>query len=80
MDFALTSYNTGIMKPDSAIFELACRVCAVRKEDAIMIGDSVEDDYQASKEFGIGNSILVNRKSKYDFGVTNLMEVFEKFL
>jgi len=75
VDFTLTSYNTGIMKPDPAIFELACRVCGVNKTDAAMIGDSLEDDYQASIDFGIGSSVLLNRKGKYEFGVTSLMEV-----
>jgi HAD superfamily hydrolase (TIGR01509 family) len=38
------SYVEGVVKPDPAIFELACRRLGIAPADALMVGDSPEND------------------------------------
>ncbi len=63
-DVILKSYETGILKPDPKIFKLMLKKLKVRKTEALMVGDSLEDDVKAAEKFGI-KGILVDRKNKY---------------
>ncbi len=47
------SCETGLAKPDPAIFELACRKLDVSPEEALMVGDSLEDDVLGARTAGL---------------------------
>jgi len=63
-DVILKSYETGILKPDPKVFKLMLKKLKVKKTEALMVGDSLEDDVKAAEKFGI-KGILVDRKNKY---------------
>jgi 2-haloalkanoic acid dehalogenase type II len=60
----LKSYEIEILKPDPKIFELMLKELKVKKDEVIMIGDSLPDDVKAAEKFGI-KGILLDRKNKY---------------
>jgi len=47
------SCETGLAKPDPAIFEFACQKMGVRPEEALMVGDSLEDDVLGARRAGL---------------------------
>jgi len=63
-DVSLPSFRFKISKPNSKIFNLMLEKLGVKSDEAVMIGDSFKDDYQASKKQGL-NAILIDRKSRY---------------
>ena len=63
-DVILTSYETGMIKPDPKIFDLMLKRLGVSKNEVLMIGDSPEDDVQAAEKVGI-RAVLLDRKGRY---------------
>ncbi|XP_058840946.1 rhythmically expressed gene 2 protein-like [Topomyia yanbarensis] len=61
VDFVLTSYETGILKPDREIFNIALRLCntVVLPSEALHIGNTPKLDYIGAKNAGWA-SVLVN--------------------
>lgn len=58
--FVITSYESGLVKPDSAIFKLAESLASTKSSDLkIHIGDNFDLDYKAALDAG-WNSILVS--------------------
>lgn len=53
----------GINKPDKAIFEYALSAAGARKDESIMIGDSIEADIRGAQQFGM-DAICFNPCSK----------------
>jgi putative hydrolase of the HAD superfamily len=80
-DVVLKSYEIGILKPDPKIFEIMLRKLKVKSDEALMIGDSLEDDVKAAENFGI-KGILIDRKNKYPSYKNRIvsLEELKKFL
>jgi len=52
-DQVIISENVGVNKPDPAIFQHALDVAGARKEESLMIGDSIEADIRGALGFGM---------------------------
>ena len=55
----IISEVVGVNKPDKAIFEHALNVAGAKKEESLMVGDSLEADIYGALNFGI-NAIYFN--------------------
>ena len=79
------SGEIGVRKPNLEIFKVACERADVLPEEAIFVGDSVQNDIVGANRAGI-TSVLINRKSDVlipktadeqpDYTISNLHEVF----
>ncbi len=63
-DVILKSYEIGILKPNSRVFKIMLEKLKVKRNEVLMIGDSLKDDIEPAKKFGI-KAILIDRKNKY---------------
>jgi putative hydrolase of the HAD superfamily len=52
-DNVIISEDVGANKPDRIIFEYALAKAGAKKEESIMIGDSIEADIRGAQEFGM---------------------------
>ena len=78
------SGEIGVRKPNLEIFKVACERADVLPEEAIFVGDSVQNDIVGANRAGI-TSVLINRKSdvlvpkttdeRPDYAISNLHEV-----
>ena len=59
----MVSETAGFTKPDSRIFEIALEKLCVEPSDAVMIGDSWEEDILGAYKAGI-RAVWFNRKGK----------------
>ena len=78
-NITLKSSEIGIIKPDKRIFEMALNKLGVRKEEAVMVGDTLEDDVKAAENNGI-KGVLIDRKNKhpdYENRIISLKELKE---
>lgn len=57
------SENVGVNKPDKAIFEYALKGAGAKKENSLMIGDSIEADIRGALDYGI-DAIYFNPTNK----------------
>jgi putative hydrolase of the HAD superfamily len=64
VDAAVASRAHGKVKPDPTIFEAALSTLEVAAEEAVMVGDSLEDDVEGARALGI-KAILVDREGRY---------------
>jgi len=62
-DFILASALVGSAKPDRGIFLEALKRASVKPEEAVHIGDSVENDYEGAKHAGI-KAFVINRDGR----------------
>ena len=53
IDLVIASAEEGVAKPDKRIFEIALRRAGCKPENAVMIGDRVDNDIVPAKEMGI---------------------------
>jgi HAD superfamily hydrolase (TIGR01549 family) len=53
VDFLVISEEAGVSKPDPAIFRIALRRARARPEEAVMVGDSWENDVLGARGAGI---------------------------
>lgn len=53
VDFVVTSEESGVEKPDHAIFSLALEKLGLTKDDVVMIGDDIVKDIDGANTFGI---------------------------
>lgn len=60
VDFILVSEEVGVWKPEPAIFHAALRAGAATAQDAVMIGDSAENDILGAHGVGI-RSVWISR-------------------
>jgi len=58
------SFETGLMKPDPAFFQLALRAVEARAEDAVMVGDTYKNDIRPAIELGMRTVWVVHRPDK----------------
>lgn len=88
-DLVVASAETGISKPDLNIFKLALEKADCRAEDAVMIGDRLDNDIIPAKSLGmhtvwIKQGFAVYQTAKYekeipDFEVSALAELLILF-
>jgi HAD superfamily hydrolase (TIGR01509 family) len=58
------SFETGLMKPDPAFFQLALRAVETRAEDAVMVGDTYKNDIRPAIELGMRTVWVLHRPEK----------------
>jgi putative hydrolase of the HAD superfamily len=80
-DVILKSYETKMLKPDPRIFEIMIKKLKIKKDEALMVGDSLRYDVQAAESFGI-RGILIDREDEYPEYPNRItsLEQLEKFL
>ncbi len=90
-DYMAFSYETGLLKPDTKLFRLVLENLGAKPREAVMVGDNLKDDVQASLAAGM-QAVLIKRdpeefkfspswveKGTYEKEIKNLKEL-EKFL
>jgi len=64
VDAVLTSQTHGKTKPHDTIFRRMLDLLAVAPEEAVMVGDQLEDDVEGARRIGM-RAILVDREGRY---------------
>jgi putative hydrolase of the HAD superfamily len=64
IDVVVASSDVGVEKPDSRIFAETVRRLGVRPEEAIHVGDLVEDDLNGAVAAGLG-AVLIDRSNRH---------------
>ena len=79
-DQMFLSYETGMLKTDEEFMTAVLKKLKLKKDDVIIVGDSVETDMLCAENAGI-KGVLVDRKGtrEYKLKIPNLTEV-EKIL
>lgn len=85
IDLVISSAEEGVAKPDRRIFEIALERSGCKPENAIMIGDRIDNDIIPAKEMGMKTIWIkqgfgkywkiTNEKEKADFTVDTLTEI-----
>ena len=70
-DYKALSFELGIIKPDTRIFQLALDKLNVTPEQAIMIGDSLESDIIGAKNAGIKGIWISDKQSTIPYAITH---------
>lgn len=65
IDDAFWSFELGCTKPEKQIFNLVLDALNCKKEEAVYIGDSYENDYLGAKNAGV-TSVLLDRQNKFN--------------
>ncbi|MBD3304616.1 HAD-IA family hydrolase [Candidatus Woesearchaeota archaeon] len=65
-DAVMLSWQTGHLKTDTELFEETLKKLKAKKEDTLMVGDSIPTDIEGAKKAGV-NAILVDRKGKKEW-------------
>jgi HAD superfamily hydrolase (TIGR01549 family) len=65
VDAALGSGAFGRTKPHPTIFQAVLERLKVDPGDAVMVGDSPEDDVEGARASGIGRAFLLDREDRY---------------
>lgn len=82
VDFLVISAEAGVRKPDPRIFRMALEKAGVRAEEAVHVGDLLEEDAEGARRAGI-RPILIDRRGRgpaapagpHVSRVTSLLEV-----
>jgi HAD superfamily hydrolase (TIGR01549 family) len=64
VDAALSSRVHGKVKPDPSIFRAVLERLGVEPGDAVMVGDSVEDDIEGARALGM-RAFLLDRRDRF---------------
>jgi len=75
VDCALTSRAHGWTKPHPTIFQAALQLLGVEPEEAVMVGDSVEDDVEGALALGM-RAFLIDRENRYPEAVDRLPDLW----
>lgn len=79
----IISEDVGVNKPDKAIFEYALQKAGARKEESIMIGDSLEADIRGAQDFGMAaiffNPLNKEQPADVKWQILHLEELLEHF-
>jgi len=67
------SFETGLMKPDPAFFQLALRAVEARAEDAVMVGDTYKNDIRPAIELGMRTVWVLHRPEKEKADLIDVM-------
>ena len=62
-DFVISSQEAGVPKPDPRIYQFALKKLDLLAEEALMIGDNYDADYQAPLDLGMQALFLDRNKS-----------------
>jgi putative hydrolase of the HAD superfamily len=65
VDAVLTSAAHGKTKPHAAIFRRMLELLGVEPAEAVMVGDTIEDDVEGARAIGM-RAVLVDREGRYD--------------
>lgn len=78
-DEIILSCETGLLKTNKDIFELALKKTKLKNTNTVMIGDSIPTDIEGAKKAGI-RGILVDRRDtrEFDDKMATLSEIKEK--
>lgn len=87
IDLVIASAEEGVSKPDKRIFEIALERSNCKPENAVMIGDRIDNDIVPAKQLGMktiwvkqGFGSLWNitdEKEKADMEVNNLSDILK---
>lgn len=79
-DVIVLSYEVGMLKSDPKMFDIALKKLKLKKEDVIMVGDSVESDIAGANKAEI-KGILIDRQDRREFEdkILSLTEI-DKYL
>lgn len=61
LDVSIDSWVFGVQKPQSSIFESACKRLGISGSDAWFVGDSLVNDYIGAYRAGFARSVLFDR-------------------
>ena len=79
----IISEDVGVNKPDKAIFEYALAKARAKKEESIMIGDSIEADIRGAQDYGIKaiffNPLNKEKPEDVKWQITHLEELMLHF-
>jgi REG-2-like HAD superfamily hydrolase len=78
-EFVIASLEFGYEKPDFRIFQEALRIAGVDADEALHVGDSLEDDFLGARSAGI-DALLIDRRGASDLAggrIASLLEVVE---
>ncbi len=77
IDFVVTSQEAGKEKPHPAVFLLALKKAGCLPEEAVMLGDSLEQDVEGAKHLGMTAVHLSDKssKGKADFTIKKFDEI-----
>lgn len=79
----IISEDVGVNKPDKAIFEYALQKAGAKKENSIMIGDSIEADIRGAQDYGIKaiffNPLNKEKPSDVEWQIQHLEELLQHF-
>jgi FMN hydrolase / 5-amino-6-(5-phospho-D-ribitylamino)uracil phosphatase len=64
VEAVVDSRSHGRVKPHPTIFQAALAALAVEPEDAVMVGDSIEEDIEGAQALGM-RAILIDRADRY---------------
>lgn len=64
VDAIVDSRSHGRVKPHPTIFEAALELLGVRAADAVMVGDSLEEDIEGARALGL-RAILIDREERH---------------
>ncbi|NHN26043.1 noncanonical pyrimidine nucleotidase, YjjG family [Flavobacterium jejuense] len=67
----------GVKKPHPSIFEFALSLAKAKKEDSIMIGDSLEADIEGALGFGIDAIFFNEKKIKIEKEINQINQLIE---
>lgn len=78
-DREIFSFETGLLKPDPAIFQLAVRGMDIEPSEALMVGDSLDKDITGAEGVGF-HALLLDRENKHDYApkIVSLLELKER--
>jgi len=62
-DVIILSCNVGFLKPEKRIFEIALEELGCSANEAVMVGDSLEEDIRGAESVGM-KAILIDRENK----------------
>lgn len=79
-DTTILSYEVGMLKTNPKMFEKALKELKLKKDEVMMVGDSMETDVMGAEKAGI-KAVLVDRRGRreYENKVSDLSEI-KKFL
>jgi putative hydrolase of the HAD superfamily len=76
VDVAVGSKSHGRTKPHASIFERALGALGATPAEAVMVGDSYEDDIAGARALGI-RAILVDRDGRYPAETERITDLFQ---
>jgi len=65
-DVIILSYEAGVLKTDKKMFQTVLKKMKVKKNEAVMIGDSIDSDIRGAENAGV-KAVLVDRKDKREY-------------